>query len=105
MNIKVYEEYKPIVNFIKLGQDVCYKYQEEVQKVDLFSLNELKNKLELPYKVSFEGISRSNIGRILKDLIDEDTNVFCYRVKNPKNNLIKFYAIFTKKIKTKKLEK
>ena len=105
MNIKIYQEYKPIVNFFKLGQDVCYKYENEIQKVDLFSLNELKNKLDLPYKASFIGINRANIGRILKDLIDEDIDVFCYRVKNPKNNWIKFYAIFTEKIKTKKLEK
>ncbi len=105
MNIKIYQEYTPKVNFFKLGQDICYKYEDKIQKADLFSLNELKNKLNLPYKVSFEGISRANIGRILKDLIDEDINVFCYRVKNPKNDLIKFYAIFTEKVKIKKLEK
>ena len=106
MNIKVYEGYsKPIVSFFHLGKDICYRYESNIEKVNLDTLNILKEQLELPYKVSFYGINRANIGRILKDMKDEDTEIFCYPVKNPKTNLLKYHAIFTKKIKIKKLEK
>ena len=105
MNSKIYEEYKPIVIFYKIGQDVCYEYNNDIQKVNFDTLYELKQQLIVPYKISFIGISRANIARILKDLKEENIDIFCYRVKNPKTNNLKYHAIFTEKSKIKKLEK
>jgi len=103
MNIKEFKGLEPKVEFIKLGSGVCFKFENNMYKFDNDTMEYLNKKLELPYKVSFYGLSRANIGRILSYLKDDDNEIFWYRVKNPKNNVFIFHAIIREKIKIKKI--
>lgn len=103
MNIKTYNSIQSKIKFIKIENGAGFIFNNQLYQCNLDNLKELKSILEPPYKVSFCGLSRANIGRILGDLKNDDNEIFCYRVKNPRNNLLTYYAIIT--LKTKVLKK
>ena len=55
----------------------------------------------MPYKMEFIGVSRANIGRIISSICNDDNEVYCFKVKNTKNNLLKFHVVIDSKQKIK----
>ncbi|MBR3661066.1 MAG: hypothetical protein IKN63_04080 [Bacilli bacterium] len=103
MNIKEYNSLEPKIEFYSNDSSIYFKVNNNLYIYNNTNIEYLKNMLELPYKISFYGLSNANIERILNDLKNNDNRIFCYRVKNPKTDTIVFHAIVTKKIKIKKL--
>ena len=103
MNAKVYESYKPIVNFFMLGENICFKYNDTIGVIDDQNMIYLKERLMIPYKVSFKNVPLERMVKILDFLKTEDDDLFWYREKNPRTNIISYHAIFTESQKVKKL--
>lgn len=102
MNTKTIKNLNPIIVFYKLVNGIYLKYNEELYKFELNTINEIIGNIDLPYKVEFIGISRANIGRILTYLKRVDSEILIYRGKNVQNNLLVFNAIIYEKQKIKK---
>ena len=102
--MKTYNSLKTDVTFYKLEDEVCFEYENCIYKTNSKTLALLKDKLELPYKISFKGLSKFVVKKILLDIKDNNGKLFCYREKDYINDYIIYYAILTEKEKVKKYE-
>ena len=103
MNANLYESYKPIVTFFMLGEDIYFKYNNNIGIVNNENIDNLKENLVSPYKVSFTNVSVDKMAKVLDYLKTEEDDLFWYRVKNPQTNIISYHAIFTESQKVKTL--
>ena len=102
MEIKTYNGLTPIIKFYKDGNEIIYKYNDQLYKGEK-KLEILKSQLVLPYKFSFYEIPIEIVENILKIFNNDDVNLFWYREKSLNNyNLKNYHAIFLKKVKVKR---
>lgn len=101
MNNKIYDEYETIVKFHNLNNCIYFDYNNNLNIVDLDTINKLKNELPYPYKVSFIGLSIIDIGKILDILLEDDVKLHFYHILE--NNEHIYNAVFIKNEKIKKL--
>lgn len=85
------------VLFYRYGKEYYFKYNGNVFSVSRVTIDKLKQKLSLPFKVTFSGLSRSQIGRIIKDLLQESMNVELIKIMKPESNILLHEARFMKK--------
>lgn len=102
MKIEEFNNLELMVKFFKMNTGMYFTYNNNLYKCTENNLKELKEVLELPYKISFCGLSRSVIGRILGSLKDVNNEILYYRICNSRSNIFLFHAIIFEKEKIKK---
>ena len=85
------------VLFYREGKNYYFKFNNNKYECNSININKLKEQLLLPYKISFSGMSRAQLGRVLLNLLDNNTAVKFQREKNEKDNILRFEAIFFEK--------
>ena len=85
------------VLFYREGKNYYFKFNNNKYEFNSININKLKEQLLLPYKISFSGMSRAQLGRVLLNLLDNNTAVKFQREKNEKDNILRFEAIFFEK--------
>lgn len=104
MTVKMYNYLMPTVSFYKKRNIVLYEFNDNLIVVNDNNLEILKNQLNLPCKISFFDISLELFEKIINILNNENSKLFWYREKNPKNDIISYHAIFLEKEKIKKIK-
>ena len=103
MDIKEYNGISPIIKFYKNGNFITYEYNNKLMILNDDNLTILKYMIDIPYKVSFCGIPINIINNVLDKLDNDNVKYFGYREKDSKNDMIVYHAIFTEKVKIKKI--
>ena len=99
MSIKECEMIKPTVIFSFLNGILYYEYEEILYEANFFNINKLKENISNSYKVAFNNIPVNIVVDIIEKLKNEDTDIFVYRIKNPKTNNVNYYGILNDKVK------
>ena len=63
------------VIFFRRGKSYYYTYKGETYEINKISINKLKEKLTVPFKVRFLALSRAQIEKIIYSFLDKDTDV------------------------------
>lgn len=87
------------VVFFRSGKSYYYKFNGETYEVNAITINKLKEKLSVPFKVQFSGLSRAQIGRVIGDLLDSTIDVKIKMINDKTNNMLKFEALFIRQKK------
>ena len=103
MDVKIYNRLSPTIKFYNQLNIILCEYNSNFEIVNDDYLEQLRKEINLPYKVSFYNIPIEIVNKILNILDTDNAKLFWYREKDSKNDLIAFHAIFTEKIKTKKI--
>ena len=94
-----FEKIKSKVLFYREGINYYFKFNNKNYECNSISINKLKEQLILPYKISFYGMSRAQLGKVLSKLLDNTTDVNFQRVIKGKDNILRFEVIFFEKKK------
>lgn len=94
-----FEKLETKVLFYRESKNYYFKFNNKKYECNSININKLKEQLLLPYKISFYGMSRAQLGRVLSNLLDNTTDVKFQREKNEKDNILRFEAIFFEKKK------
>lgn len=94
-----YEDMNLSVLFFRSGKSYYYKFNGKTYEVNAITINKLKEKLSIPFKVQFSGLSRAQIGRVIGDLLDSTIDVKIKKINAKTNNLLKFEALFIRQKK------
>ena len=94
-----FEKIKSKVLFYREGINYYIKFNNKNYECNSISINKLKEQLILPYKISFYGMSRAQLGKVLSKLLDNTTDVNFQRVIKGKDNILRFEVIFFEKKK------
>jgi len=94
-----YEDMNLSVLFFRSGKSYYYKFNGKTYEVNAITINKLKEKLSIPFKVQFSGLSRAQIGRVIGDLLDSTIDVKIKKISAKTNNLLKFEALFIRQKK------
>ena len=86
---KVLENYDVI--FYRKGKDHYFIYNNNEFEVNQENIDKLSSLLKLPYIVKFYGLSKGQIGRTIRDLLNTEVDFKLYRVKKD-NSKVKEYA-------------
>lgn len=92
-----FEKLETKVLFYREGKNYYFKFNNKKHECNSMTINKLKEQLLLPYKISFYGMSRAQLGRVLSNLLDNNAAVKFQREKNEKDNILRFEAIFFEK--------
>ena len=92
-----FEKIETKVLFYREGKNYYFKFNNKKYECNSMTINKLKEQLLLPYKISFHGMSRVQIGRVLSNLLDNTTDIKIQREKNEKDNITRFEVIFFEK--------
>lgn len=87
------------VLFYRSGKSYYYNFNGKTYEVNAITINKLKEKLSVPFKVQFSGLSRAQIGRVIGDLLDSTIDVKIKKINAETNNLLKYEAIFIRQKK------
>ena len=63
------------VIFFRRGKSYYYTYKGKTYEINKISINKLKEKLTVPFKVRFLALSRAQIEKIIYSFLDKDTDV------------------------------
>lgn len=92
-----FEKLETKVLFYRKGKNYYFKFNNKKYECSSTNINKLKEQLLLPYKISFYGMSRSQLGRVLSNLLDNTIDVKFQRERNENDNILRFEAIFFEK--------
>lgn len=93
------------VLFYRNGTKCYFIMDDELYECNRTSINKLKEQLILPYKMSFCGMSRAQIGRVVLDFLNDTMDVEFRRMKNKKDNVLRVEAtLFEKKRKNEAIK-
>lgn len=101
MNNNVYDEYKPIVKFYKLHNCIYFNYNNNFFISNTETIDNLKNELNYPCKISFYDLSINEIVKIIDIILEDNIKLYCYRIND--NNEHVYNAVFIENEKTKRL--
>lgn len=88
------------VVFFRQGKSYYFKYNDQLsKKINSYTINKLKESLNVPFKVQFVGVSRVAIARIISNLLDNTMDVLIKRIKNNEDSLLRYEAIFVEQKK------
>lgn len=87
------------VLFFRSGKSYHYNFNGKTYEVNAITINKLKEKLSIPFKVQFSGLSRAQIGRVIGDLLDDTIDVKIKKISSETNNLLKYEALFIRQKK------
>lgn len=85
------------VLFYRQGKKYYYKYHGQTSELNSITINKLKEKLPLPFKVKFYGLSRAQTGKIVGDLLQSMMHVELKKVSTSNSQALQYEATFTKK--------
>ena len=69
--------------------------EHEVNKITMDNLNSV---LKLPYIIKFYGLSKAQVGRTLKDILDKNTDFKLYKIQKEGSNVLEYVMqVFEKK--------
>lgn len=94
-----YEDIKSSVLFFRSGKSYYYTFNGKTYEVNAITVNKLKEILSVPFKVQFSGLSRSQIGKVIGDLLDSTIDVKIKKINDETNNILKFEALFIRQKK------
>ena len=80
------------VIFFRRGKSYYYTYKGETYEVNKISINKLKERLTVPFKVRFLALSRAQIEKIIYSFLDKDTDVVYDKII--KHNVLLIEATF-----------
>lgn len=95
-----FEKLEIKVIFYREGKEYYFRFNNNKYECNCITINKLKERLVLPYKIVFYGMSRAQLGRVLANLLDNTTDVEFQRKKSENDNALRFEAIFYEKKKT-----
>lgn len=96
-------ELKSSVLFFRQGKFYYFRYNGKIFKLNRVNVILLKEELSLPFKISFFAMSRAQIGRVISDLLNEETDVKLKRIKSEKCSILKYEVVFYQMKNNKKL--
>ena len=88
------------VIFYRKGKNHFFLYNNTEYEVNKISMNKLKQSLKLPFIVKFYALSKAQIQRTIRDLIDEGTDFKIYKVNKEDNKVLEYAASFFENKKT-----
>lgn len=105
-----FKSYEPSIYIFRYGKYIYYQTKDINIPVQLNNetIEVMKDKVILPLKINFSGLSRAQIGKIIGYIKQDDVNIFAkeyYKPINKKYNLLCYDVLFVykKDIKFKKL--
>lgn len=89
------------VVFFRQGKSYYFKYNDEAcEEIKSYTLNKLREHLNIPFKVKFIGMSKAQVGRVIRTLLDNTTDVSIKKINSEKDNLLRYEANFFHSKKT-----
>ncbi len=88
-----------LVLFFRSGKSYYYNFNGKTCELNTITINKLKEKLSVPFKVQFSGLSRAQIGKVIGDLLDNTIDVKIKKINAKTNSLLKFEALFIRQKK------
>lgn len=83
------------VVFFRHGKSYYFKYNDEAcEEIKLYTLNKLREHLNIPFKVKFIGMSKAQVGRVIGTLLDNTMDVSIKKINSEKDNLLLYEASF-----------
>jgi len=98
------DDIKLSVSFFRNGRSYYYKLNGEIYEINIITINKLKEKLNIPFKAEFSGMSRAQIAKIIAKLLDSTMDVSIEQISKEENNILRFETNFVKKKKLKLLK-
>ncbi len=102
MNDKMYDEYKPVVKFYSLNNSIYFNYNNNFLYANTETIDNLKNELIYPCKITFYDLSINDIVKIINIILDSNIKLYCYRIKENNKNI--YNAVFIENEKIKKIK-
>lgn len=85
------------VSFFRKGKSYYYELNEEIYEINNITINKLKEKLNVPFKVKFYTMSRAQIEKIIAYLLDSTMDVLIKQIAKEKDDMLIIEATFVEK--------
>lgn len=89
-----YDEISSKVLFYRMGKSYYFSFENKSYICDSININKLKERLVLPYKISFSGMSRAQIFKVISRFIDDNVNVKLKDTTKKNDKTFHFEALF-----------
>ena len=88
------------VIFYRKGKEYYFIYQNKEYEVNSIHMDKLKQLLKLPFIVKFYALSKAQIQRTIRDLIDDEIDFKIYKINKENSKVLEYAASFFEKKKT-----
>lgn len=79
--------------FFRKGKSYYYIFDNQQYLCNSQNIRNLKEKLILPSKIVFKGLSRAQVGRVIGSLLDNSTDFVFSKVNKDSDNILKLEVI------------
>jgi len=84
------------IHFFKERKMVYFEFDNKVYEYNIITINKLREKIVLPYKINFSNLKKSEVENIILKFAEDTANVVFYQKENQISSLLEFEAIFNK---------
>lgn len=82
------------VTIFRNGKSYYYQFNDKQYEINAITINKLKERLDIPFKVGFYALSRAQIGKIIGMLLDKTLEVQLKQINNQSDNILRYEASF-----------